>query len=91
MDTGLTEADIKLQRGTPKETLARIRERYALGENVTDLDIFYLAYVNYNGAHMARIHAEEHFDRYCESGTLPECVWRCGDPDVDYTGRMTIK
>lgn len=84
-----TQQEVDAWRGTAKQTLERIRQKFNLGEDVfSDLDIFILASQHFY-SHTepdAKRNAEEQYAQYLASNqtTLPYFVLRAGDPDVDY-------
>lgn len=83
-----TEEEVRIRRGTPQDTLARIRERYRLAESVTDERIFFLACHWYYSGSVLEACAKKDYVRFEKEGIMPEYVYRCGDPDVFYPKMM---
>lgn len=84
---GETEEQVRARRGSPDDTLTRIRAHYNLDcASVSDAHIFYLACKYYYTDEHARNRAPLDYDRFVKSGRtiLPDYVYRCGDPDVEY-------
>ncbi len=84
-----TQEEINAWRGTPDETLARIRLKYNLTDDVfPEVEIFRLANQYFYG-HTdldARTAAESDYAGFVAGGRtkLPYYVLRAGDLDVDY-------
>ena len=82
-----TEEEVRMRRGTPNETIERIREKYSLPrEFFSEFEIFFMACKYYYTEAHALERAKPDFQTFVEGGRakLPEYVYRCGDPDVDY-------
>lgn len=84
-----TQEEINAWRGTPEETLARIRTKYNLAEDVfSEVELFRLAnqFFYSHTEHEARAAAEHDHAQFLRGGrsALPYYVLRAGDLDVDY-------
>lgn len=82
-----TAEQVRARRGTADETLLRIRQKFNLREDeVSDKEIFYLTCKYYYTDACADERVKGDYDAFINSGrtTMPDYVYRAGDPDVDY-------
>ena len=82
-----TAEEVRVRRGTPEDTIQRIRTHYNLPVDLfEELEIFFLAYKFYYTEYHARENSKPDYEAFVANGrtVLPEYMYRCGDPDVDY-------